>query len=350
MIIGGIDAQNSNVETSEQKDSLLLKDDVSVATNDSIDYEKLYREKLNLDELFETVDARRKTLIEDTVRLYEEAKDLRKSIDKENKTLSSVKNSMTNSDVVKLEEEQLSLLDSINNINLNIERQKGHLCKLDTMLMELKAEKDELENIKKEISKNIIDKNKSILECPFSQIKLEELLSIEDSYVNYRKNNEAIEHFATQIEQLTEFKKIHDNAQIVTNSLYNEEEIGRVKERISAIDLTKLTHAQKKEVESEMNKLLNYGKGVKVFQELINKIKAKRSDAGESYSLTSFKEDFELILERNGLKDRVEEYIKKIPYLCGAYNDYVALLNKNPKQSPQIEEIILKLVVQPTNQ
>ncbi|MBQ4063517.1 MAG: hypothetical protein IJC92_04485 [Bacteroidaceae bacterium] len=354
LFMGQLNAQNTKAVIKENSSSLLSHKEVAVAADDSANYERLCKEgleeKIRLEALYEQVDGRREALEDEIEGLDSEASNINASINRESNKLTTIKRRKDNSDVKELEEEQKRLLSKINAIKNDINRQKSNISSSNKKLTEMSRQKNELGKLKEETSASIIERNKDVLVTPFAQITMDRLYAAQGEYNSYKKNNKTIKEFAAKVERIIKYKNIYDDACKAANSLYKKESVNSILKQISTIDLATLTAVQRQEIEQVQSILANYDDGVMAFQELVKRVRKARGNAGENYTPKSFNEDYDLILSKNNLRERTEKFIKGTPYLNGVYNEYIAALQKDPKQTPESEEVILGIIVESTNQ
>lgn len=354
LFMGQLNAQNTKAVIKENSSSLLSHKEAAVAADDSANYERLCKEgleeKIRLEAIYNQVDGRREALEDEIEGLDSEASNINASINRESNKLTTIKRRKDNSDVKELEEEQKRLLSKINAIKNDINRQKSNISSNNEKLSEMNRRKNELGKLKEETSASIIERNKDVLVTPFAQITMDRLYAAQGEYNSYKKNNKTIKEFAAKVERIIKYKNIYDDACKAANSLYKKESVNSILKQISTIDLATLTDVQRQEIEKVQSILANYDDGVMAFQELIKRVRKARGDAGEHYTPKSFNEDYDLILSKNNLRERTEKFIKETPYLNGVYNEYIDTLQKDPKQTPQNEEVILGIIVESTNQ
>ena len=197
-------------------------------------------------------------------------------------------------------------------------------------------QKGNLGKIKNDISNQIIAENKDYLEKSFSEIDLPGLRSIKEKCQKYVGDTK-IKAFVSKIDNTTKNKELYDNMISVVNSPYKKYEVDRA--LVSVTQIKGLNSIQQKEINELKTQLSLFPDGLAAFKEFIIELNKDRN--GVIYSMEFFQTSSKYILSKNNLGSRIENNLKRVPYLNKKYAEFMKAFKANPNKHSNIEIEIL---------
>lgn len=286
----------------------------------------------------------RKTQLIDSIKYlnkeYKRLGELHASIVKSNNKLENkniqVKKEMQKNGILDLIKKKELLIDTI----VAEEKEKAlldlQLKDIETKLEPRNREKESLERTRDSVSGIIIAENKEYLEKPFSQMSHLELQAIKSKCDSFMVDPH-INSFVKQVDVVIKNKRVCDNMTKVVNAAYNKNEIDKA--LISVNHIKAPNSIQQKEISELKDQLMLFSEGLDAFKEFITKLNRMRD--GVNYSWEFFQTDCKQIMSKNNLGERVENHLKRVPYLNQKYEEYLAALKSDPNSHPAIELEIL---------
>lgn len=205
----------------------------------------------------------------------------------------------------------------------------------ESQISQLSGNVAELESIKDNVSKQLIDENASILDKPFSQLTIEELSSIKTKCGRY-SSDQKINALLARTEKVLNNKRVYDDAIRVLNSKYNKGELIRISERL--INVKETNSIQYSEISQLRGMLAHYEPGMATFKLFIQELNRRREGA-TTYSSEDLNYDLSAVKKK--LQEKIDSEIIQVPYLEKMYNEYLKAVNAKPMSHPVIETEIL---------
>lgn len=247
--------------------------------------------------------------------------------------------------------QQESLEKSIKHKNREVNRLKNELAKYYEQVKALNTQKNELEGVKNKISADLLSKFSPELEYSLSKINIDKLNDIVAECSAYTADQK-INAFVAKVERVRKNKECYDLVQNVLNSQYDSISVVKAQENIKKMD--GLNEVQNKEKNELRKKLGCFAEGLKALKEYINNFNRLRGE-NTLMEYAFFYKDDETKIFKDGLKQKIDNYVYSVPYLKDKYesfHNYLEALNKTEeeKEIKQLEEKINSIVVEITEQ
>ena len=207
---------------------------------------------------------------------------------------------------------------------------------IDGKLETRNHQRENLGRIKDDVTNQIIAENKDYLERPFSKMNLSELRQIKSKCQKYTTDSK-VNVFVSKIDVAIKNKDLYDNMVNVVNSAYNKYNVDGA--LASASQIKGANTLQQKEVSELKSQLSLFADGLSAFKEFINKLNDMRN--GVNYSMEYFQTDSKQILSKNNLGNRIENQLKRVPYLNKKFEEFMNAFKAAPNKHSNVETEIL---------
>ena len=269
-------------------------------------------------------------------RLGEMHESLVKSNEKLVEKISQAKVKEQRSGISELRQKKEQLLKTIETEEKEKALLESQLQEISSKLDKKNTQRGNLGKIKENVSNQIITENRDYLENPFSEMNLGELTSIRSKCQKYATDAK-VNAFVAKLDIVINNKKLYDNISRVVNSAYKKYDIDRA--LASATQIKNANTVQIKEINELKTQLTLFPDGLAAFKEYITKLNVVRN--GVNYSMEYFQTDNEQILSKNDIRNRIENKLKKVPYLNKKFEEFMAALKKAPNKHSDVETEIL---------
>lgn len=314
------------------------------AQEDVIDYEVLYKKELarqdSLNAVLHDLKNRQKQLLSitgtDCSKLTKRRDAKFKELESHKADLAKLMSSPTYQKLQNLLKEQKKLESQLISLSADTASLSTRILTIDAQIAQLSGSVDELESIKNNVSKQLIEENAAILEKPFSQLTTEELARVITKCSRYT-TDQKINALMSKTEKVLNNKHVYDDAIRILNSKYNKGELIRINERL--INVEETNPIQQSEINQVRGMLAHFEPGMAAFKTFIQEINRRR-EGSSSYSKDDLNHDLSKVKEK--LQGKIDSDILSVPYLSKAYNDYLKAINAKPMSHPVIEAEILK--------
>lgn len=225
--------------------------------------------------------------------------------------------------IIKAEEEEKVLLES-------------QLHEINGKVDERNHQRENLGKIKDNVSNQIIAENKDYLERSFAEMNLSELREIKSKCQKYATDAK-VNAFVAKVDNVIRNKELYDNMVNVVNASYKKFDVDRALASVTQIKGAN-TQQQKEiiELKTEMNL---FPEGLAAFKEYITKLNEMRN--GVNYSMEYFQTDSKQILSKNNLGNRIENQLKRVPYLNKKFEEFMNAFKAAPNKHSNVETEIL---------
>lgn len=340
-ILSLISLQAYGQELTETVDSLVSSSSYTLEIRDTADYALLYeheyRRFMQLEDDLKFIKVANKNLQSANSSLQRDINKKQEQLNVKIEQLSRKEAAQDSSGILELESKKKNLSSSIDSLNSEIMNLNKKISLVVREISNLQRQKNELDLIKDSISNVILDKYKSYLDLPFSEISEDQLRLIIKECSGYTVDKK-INAFVVKIDKTLENKALYEKAKAVSMSKFNKL---NVQSSISVLsDMTDISERQEYEVSQVKKQLELFEAGTYVFKEFIIRINAKR-DGLSRYAPSDFKDDLPYII--SGLEDKIDNYIMNVPYLSQEYQKYMETMKSNPMEHPMIEQEMLGL-------
>lgn len=210
------------------------------------------------------------------------------------------------------------------------------LQEVDDKLRDRNIQKENLERIKDNVSNQILAENKQYLERAFSNMDLSELRQIKSKCLKYATDAK-VNAFVAKIDNVTKNKELYDNMVNVVNAAYKKNDVDRALTSVNRIKGTNML--QQKELIELKTQMTLFPAGLAAFKEFITYLNEMRN--GVNYSMEYFQTDSKHILSKNNLENRIENQLKRVPYLNKKFEEFMNAFKAAPNKHSNIETEIL---------
>lgn len=309
------------------------------------DYEALYKKeaerKDSLDAVLQNLKNRKKELVAvtgtDSSKLTKKSDTKIKELDAKKAEQAKLLSSPNYKKLQELLNKQKQLESQIASLSKDTTNIFAQISSIESQISQLSGNVAELENIKNNVSKQLIDENKGTLEKPFSQLSVDELIAIKTKCSKY-STDQKINALIAKADNVLKNKQTYDDAIRLANSKFNKGELIGILDRLTR--LSNVNAIQQTEINQVRGVLSHFEPGMAVFKEFIQKLNKNREGV-TSYSKVDLNDDLRRIMSKDNLKERIDSEISQVPYLNKAYNDYIKAITANPMSHPAIESEIL---------
>lgn len=225
--------------------------------------------------------------------------------------------------IIKAEEEEKVLLES-------------QLHEINGKVDERNHQRENLGKIKDNVSNQIIAENKDYLERSFAEMNLSELREIKSKCQKYATDAK-VNAFVAKVDNVIRNKELYDNMVNVVNASYKKFDVDRALASVTQIKgANTLQQKEIIELKTEMNL---FPEGLAAFKEYITKLNEMRN--GVNYSMEYFQTDSKQILSKNNLGNRIENQLKRVPYLNKKFEEFMNAFKAAPNKHSNAETEIL---------
>ena len=309
------------------------------------DYEALYKKEFarqdSLNDVLQDLKNRKKELVAitgtDNSKLTKKSDAKIKELDSKKAEQTKLLSSPNYKKLQELLDQQKQLESQIVVLSTDTTNLVTQVSSLEAQIGKLNGNVAELETIKNNVSKQLIDESKGTLEKPFSQLSVEELTAIKTKCSKY-STDQKINALIAKTDDVLKNKRTYDDAIRIANSKFNKGKLISILDRLTR--LRNLNAIQQNEINQVRGVLSHFEPGMTVFKEFIQKLNKNREGV-TSYSKDDLNDDLRRIMSKNNIKGRIDSEITQVPYLNKAYKAYIKAIKANPMNHSAIEAEIL---------
>ena len=309
------------------------------------DYEALYKKEFarqdSLNDVLQDLKNRKKELVAitgtDNSKLTKKSDAKIKELDSKQAEQTKLLSSPNYKKLQELLDQQKQLESQIVVLSTDTTNLVTQVSSLEAQIGKLNGNVAELETIKNNVSKQLLDESKGTLEKPFSQLSVEELTAIKTKCSKY-STDQKINALIAKTDDVLKNKRTYDDAIRIANSKFNKGKLISILDRLTR--LRNLNAIQQNEINQVRGVLSHFEPGMTVFKEFIQKLNKNREGV-TSYSKDDLNDDLRRIMSKNNIKGRIDSEITQVPYLNKAYKAYIKAIKANPMNHSAIEAEIL---------
>ena len=309
------------------------------------DYEALYKKEFarqdSLNDVLQDLKNRKKELVAitgtDNSKLTKKSDAKIKELDSKKAEQTKLLSSPNYKKLQELLDQQKQLESQIVVLSTDTTNLVTQVSSLEAQIGKLNGNVAELETIKNNVSKQLLDESKGTLEKPFSQLSVEELIAIKTKCSKY-STDQKINALIAKTDDVLKNKRTYDDAIRIANSKFNKGKLISILDRLTR--LRNLNAIQQNEINQVRGVLSHFEPGMTVFKEFIQKLNKNREGV-TSYSKDDLNDDLRRIMSKNNIKGRIDSEITQVPYLNKAYKAYIKAIKANPMNHSAIEAEIL---------
>lgn len=309
------------------------------------DYEALYKKEFarqdSLNDVLQDLKNRKKELVAitgtDNSKLTKKSDAKIKELDSKKAEQTKLLSSPNYKKLQELLDQQKQLESQIAALSTDTTNLVTQVSSLEAQIGKLNGNVAELETIKNNVSKQLLDESKGTLEKPFSQLSVEELTAIKTKCSKY-STDQKINALIAKTDDVLKNKRTYDDAIRIANSKFNKGKLISILDRLTR--LRNLNAIQQNEINQVRGVLSHFEPGMTVFKEFIQKLNKNREGV-TSYSKDDLNDDLRRIMSKNNIKGRIDSEITQVPYLNKAYKAYIKAIKANPMNHSAIEAEIL---------
>ena len=309
------------------------------------DYEALYKKEFarqdSLNDVLQDLKNRKKELVAitgtDNSKLTKKSDAKIKEMDSKKAEQTKLLSSPNYKKLQELLDQQKQLESQIVVLSTDTTNLVTQVSSLEAQIGKLNGNVAELETIKNNVSKQLLDESKGTLEKPFSQLSVEELTAIKTKCSKY-STDQKINALIAKTDDVLKNKRTYDDAIRIANSKFNKGKLISILDRLTR--LRNLNAIQQNEINQVRGVLSHFEPGMTVFKEFIQKLNKNREGV-TSYSKDDLNDDLRRIMSKNNIKGRIDSEITQVPYLNKAYKAYIKAIKANPMNHSAIEAEIL---------
>ena len=309
------------------------------------DYEALYKKEFarqdSLNDVLQDLKNRKKELVAitgtDNSKLTKNSDAKIKELDSKKAEQTKLLSSPNYKKLQELLDQQKQLESQIVVLSTDTTNLVTQVSSLEAQIGKLNGNVAELETIKNNVSKQLLDESKGTLEKPFSQLSVEELTAIKTKCSKY-STDQKINALIAKTDDVLKNKRTYDDAIRIANSKFNKGKLISILDRLTR--LRNLNAIQQNEINQVRGVLSHFEPGMTVFKEFIQKLNKNREGV-TSYSKDDLNDDLRRIMSKNNIKGRIDSEITQVPYLNKAYKAYIKAIKANPMNHSAIEAEIL---------
>lgn len=309
------------------------------------DYEALYKKEFarqdSLNDVLQDLKNRKKELVAitgtDNSKLTKKSDAKIKELDSKKAEQTKLLSSPNYKKLQELLDQQKQLESQIVVLSTDTTNLVTQVSSLEAQIGKLNGNVAELEAIKNNVSKQLLDESKGTLEKPFSQLSVEELTAIKTKCSKY-STDQKINALIAKTDDVLKNKRTYDDAIRIANSKFNKGKLISILDRLTR--LRNLNAIQQNEINQVRGVLSHFEPGMTVFKEFIQKLNKNREGV-TSYSKDDLNDDLRRIMSKNNIKGRIDSEITQVPYLNKAYKAYIKAIKANPMNHSAIEAEIL---------
>ena len=308
---------------------------VNTTASAQTDVASLNDENARLEAEIKTLTEKQKELSDSVKAQEEQIKTLETDIKKEEKALAKNQGKTNMDKVPELQKRQAQLQLFIDSYITEIQELNKKIFELDRLMEEFNKKRQNLESVRDNVGKKLIESNQDYLEKAFSNMDLNNLYSIKSDCDRY-KDDKNVKQFIEKVDKVISIKQAYDNAINVLSQPFNRTNVNQA---LNLLPKTDMNNVQNEEMNTVRTKLQGFEQGLNTFKELINAIAKKR---GAIFSKRDLDDELDIILKRDNLKGRINDQVMKVPYLKNKYQAYIKALQAEPTKQPAIEKEILE--------
>lgn len=310
------------------------------SSSSNSDYSKAYENALKRKE--ELTD--RKAILNDSIKSWKKElkklEELHGSIVKSNEKMEEKiaqvkikeqKNGIT--ELIKKKDQLLKIIIAEEEEKVLLESQ---LHEINGKLDARNHQRENLGKIKDNVSNQIVAENKDYLERSFSEMNLSELREIKSKCQKYATDAK-VNAFVAKVNNVIKNKELYDNMVNVVNASYKKFDVDRALASVTQIKGTNTQ--QQKEIIELKTQMTMFPEGLAAFKEYITKLNEMRN--GVNYSMEYFQTDSKQILSKNNLGNRIENQLKRVPYLNKKFDEFMNAFKAAPNKHSNVETEIL---------
>ena len=309
------------------------------------DYEALYKKEFarqdSLNDVLQDLKNRKKELVAitgtDNSKLTKKSDAKIKELDSKKAEQTKLLSSPNYKKLQELLDQQKQLESQIVVLSTDTTNLVTQVSSLEAQIGKLNGNVAELETIKNNVSKQLLDESKGTLEKPFSQLSVEELTAIKTKCSKY-STDQKINALIAKTDDVLKNKRTYDDAIRIANSKFNKGKLISILDRLTR--LRNLNAIQQNEINQVRGVLSHFEPGMTVFKEFIQKLNKNREGV-TSYSKDDLNDDLRRIMSNDNLQGRIDSEISQVPYLNKAYKAYIKAIKANPMNHSAIEAEIL---------
>ena len=309
------------------------------------DYEALYKKEFarqdSLNDVLQDLKNRKKELVAitgtDNSKLTKKSDAKIKELDSKKAEQTKRLSSPNYKKLQELLDQQKQLESQIVVLSTDTTNLVTQVSSLEAQIGKLNGNVAELETIKNNVSKQLLDESKGTLEKPFSLLSVEELIAIKTKCSKY-STDQKINALIAKTDDVLKNKRTYDDAIRIANSKFNKGKLISILDRLTR--LRNLNAIQQNEINQVRGVLSHFEPGMTVFKEFIQKLNKNREGV-TSYSKDDLNDDLRRIMSKNNIKGRIDSEITQVPYLNKAYKAYIKAIKANPMNHSAIEAEIL---------
>lgn len=309
------------------------------------DYEALYKKEFarqdSLNDVLQDLKNRKKELVAitgtDNSKLTKKSDAKIKELDSKKAEQTKLLSSPNYKKLQELLDQQKQLESQIVVLSTDTTNLVTQVSSLEAQIGKLNGNVAELETIKNNVSKQLLDESKGTLEKPFSLLSVEELIAIKTKCSKY-STDQKINALIAKTDDVLKNKRTYDDAIRIANSKFNKGKLISILDRLTR--LRNLNAIQQNEINQVRGVLSHFEPGMTVFKEFIQKLNKNREGV-TSYSKDDLNDDLRRIMSKNNIKGRIDSEITQVPYLNKAYKAYIKAIKANPMNHSAIEAEIL---------
>lgn len=309
------------------------------------DYEALYKKEFarqdSLNDVLQDLKNRKKELVAitgtDNSKLTKKSDAKIKELDSKKAEQTKLLSSPNYKKLQELLDQQKQLESQIVVLSTDTTNLVTQVSSLEAQIGKLNGNVAELETIKNNVSKQLLDESKGTLEKPFSQLSVEELTAIKTKCSKY-STDQKINALIAKTDDVLKNKRTYDDAIRIANSKFNKGKLISILDRLTR--LRNLNAIQQNEINQVRGVLSHFEPGMTVFKEFIQKLNKNREGV-TSYSKDDLNDDLRRIMSKDDLQGRIDSEISQVPYLNKTYKNYIRAIKANPMSHPAIEAEIL---------
>ena len=309
------------------------------------DYEALYKKEFarqdSLNDVLQDLKNRKKELVAitgtDNSKLTKKSDAKIKELDSKKAEQTKLLSSPNYKKLQELLDQQKQLESQIVVLSTDTTNLVTQVSSLEAQIGKLNGNVAELETIKNNVSKQLLDESKGTLEKPFSQLSVEELTAIKTKCSKY-STDQKINALIAKTDDVLKNKRTYDDAIRIANSKFNKGKLISILDRLTR--LSNVNAVQRDEISHVRGVLSHFEPGMTVFKEFIQKLNKNREGV-TSYSKDDLNDDLRRIMSKNNIKGRIDSEITQVPYLNKAYKAYIKAIKANPMNHSAIEAEIL---------
>lgn len=241
-----------------------------------------------------------------------------------------------------LQEEFEQSKNEAERLNTEIKQLSQDLDEIDEEIATYASYNEKLKSLRNKTITGFINGSNKTLGQSFAVLSADELNRIKKRCGNY-DGDERVEKLADKVMKVKHYKDIHDEAAGVLKMRYDKGMVERTIRSLNSIPKDVLSIPQQKDINRLLGGAENYAKGIAVFKKYIDEINRRRNGMDDYYTVEYYNDDRERTLDTDNLRKDIDRYVRQVPYLDKAFEDYHRALLSAPASHPEIEKEIEEL-------